>query len=174
MAKEKKTLFEEMEFTDANIAKETLDKCEEKLSRNKIGVIVALLVPVLDIAIPTILMALGAAEDVGFTIWIIVALAAYLIGGGLLPALKLVWRVTWFAFVIIPIFPIDFLIGAVAFCISGAIALFLPIIFVLMTKHQITMDRDAAKAYLAQFAMPNSETAENYSEPVYESSYLEK
>ena len=150
MTKEKKPLFEKMVFDDAQYAQTILSDCETKLERNKIGIIVALLVPIIDIIIAVI----SSLSEVGidlFSFFFMLAVVSYIVGGGLKMALKLVWKVTSISWFVIPIFPIDLAIAAVAFFISGAVALFLPVVFVLMTRYQLTQDRDAAKQYLSCF-----------------------
>ena len=150
MAKEKKPLFEKMVFDDAQYAQTILDDCETKLERNKIGVIVALLVPIIDIVVAVVsVMYFPGSEP--FTFFLFLAVVSYIIGGGLKTTLNLVWKVTSISWFVFPIFPIDLAIAAIAFCFSGMIALFLPIVFVLMTRYQLTLDRDAAKQYLSCF-----------------------
>lgn len=147
MRNENKTLFNEMRFDDVQYARNTLTECDKKLARNKIGIIVALIVPVFDIIMATIFEKFGMTDS-PIGIWIVAALVAYIIGGGLKASLKMVWRVTMVSWWLIPIFPIDLAIGATAFMMSGAIALFLPIVFVLLSRMQISKDRDAAQRYM--------------------------
>lgn len=158
MKKERREFFEEMTFDDALFAQNTLEECDRKLNRNKIGIIVSLLVPVLDIITTVICENLGMRDSV-FGIWCAFAVAAYLIGGGLKSSLKMVWNVTYHSWLLLPIFPMDLCIGAAGFCMSGAVALFLPIIFVLLTRHQINCDKAAAEQYLACCKPVNGEEA---------------
>lgn len=147
MRKENKAFFEEMRFDDVLFAQNTLKECEGKLNRNKIGVVVSLLVPVFDVIVSLILEKMNNG-DAAFTWWFIAAIVAYVIGGGLMSSLKMVWKTTVFSWFIIPIFPIDACVAIVAFCTAGAVALFLPIVFVLMTRYQLSKDKKAAEAYL--------------------------
>lgn len=148
MRKEKKEFFEEMRFDDVLFAQNTLKECEEKLKRNKIGVIVSLIVPVFDVIVSMILEKMNMG-DTALTYWIIAAVVAYIIGGGIMSSLKMVWKTTVFSWFIIPVFPVDLCVAFVAFCTAGAAALFLPIVFVLMTRYQIGKDKKAAEEYLA-------------------------
>lgn len=147
MKKEKKQLFEQEQFADAVAAQAYLTDCNKKLERSKIGLIVAALVPVIDAIAASILNKMGNG-DAAFGVWLVVAIVAYLIGGGLGTALKLVLRVTSVAWFIFPIFPIDIAIAIGAFCIAGAVALFLPVIFVLMARHQLKLNKEAAEYIL--------------------------
>ena len=122
-------------------------ECEKKLNRNKIGIIVSLLVPVFDIIVGVLFEKLNMGDG-ALAAWIGAAVIAYLIGGGLTSALKMFWRVTMISWFIIPIFPIDLFVGGVGFCLAGSIALFLPIVFVLLTRYQISKDKKAAEEYL--------------------------
>lgn len=148
MRNKRAKLFEDMQFDNALFAQNTLQECEEKLNRNKIGMIVAALVPVVDVIITMLFEALGMG-DAAFGAWVAAAVVAYLIGGGLGKSLKMVWKVTTVAWFILPIFPIDLGVAAAAFCLSGGVALFLPITFVFLTRMQINRDKKAAEQYLA-------------------------
>lgn len=148
MRNEGTKLFEEMTFDDVLFAQNTLEECETKLNRNKIGMIFAAAVPVIDMFATVIMDKLGMIDSV-IGVWIAIAVVAYLIGGGLGKSLKMVWKVTTIGWFIIPIFPIDLGIAATALCMSGAVALFLPIVFVFLTRIQIGRNKKAAEQYLA-------------------------
>ena len=148
MRNERRELFEEMTFDNVLFAQNTLEECETKLNRNKLGMIVAAVVPVFDVIATAIMENLGMGDS-AFGVWFAAAVLAYLIGGGLGKSLKMVCRVTTVAWFIFPIFPIDLGIAAAAFCMSGAVALFLPIVFVFLTRIQISRDKKTAEQYLA-------------------------
>lgn len=152
MTKEKKPLFEKMEFDDVAYAKSVVDECNVSLQRNKIGLIVGIAVPIFDfilLAIVSLLLDKGIdLVGVGFVVMIIAAIVAYVIGGGLITSLKMIWKITWFSFLIIPIFPIDIVVGIIAgaFVVFGAI--FLPVIVIFFERLQIKSDLEAANDYL--------------------------
>ena len=148
MKKEKKPLFEQVQFADAVAAQAFITDSEKKLARGKIGLIVAALVPVFDIIIANIL----SDGDVAVGLWFVAAIAAYIVGGGLGSALKFVLKLTYYCWVFFPIFPIDFAIAIFAFFMAGAVALFLPVVFVLLTQHQLKKNKEAAEMIVNGYA----------------------
>ena len=150
MKKEKKPLFEQVQFADAVAAQAFITDSEKKLARGKIGLIVAALVPVFDIIISIILR--DSAGDVAVGLWFVAAIAAYIVGGGLGSALKFVLKLTYYCWVFFPIFPIDFAIALFAFFMVGGVALFLPVVFVLLTQHQLKKNREAAEMIVNVYA----------------------
>ncbi len=148
MKRENKNLFEEMHFDGIEYAQNCLKETETKLNRNKIGIIISLIVPVINV----IVMMLAEKYNWGdsmITLWIITACVAYIVGGGLLDAIKMVWKVTMIGWFIIPVFPVDIATAFVAFCTAGVVALFLPIVFILLNRYQLVKDKKAAEEYLA-------------------------
>lgn len=159
MSNEKKAFFEEVSLSDAMAAQTLKDECERKLERGKIGMWVAAAVPLIDALCVWILMSLEL-DDLLLAVLVVVALAAYILGGGLVSALKMVWKVTWTAYRIIPIFPWDLLVGFCALAFAGGIALMFPIIFVLLSRYQLTMNKEAAEKFL-QMSQPAAATVGN-------------
>ncbi len=143
MARKRKELFEEMEFSDAKYAKLVMDECNGKLTRNTVGIVCSLFVPIIDI------LAVNYLTDYFVYVMIALALIVYIIGGGLGAALKSLFAITSIAWCIIPFFPIDLAVAAIAFCLFGGMLLVLPIVFVLINRHQINLDKKTAKRYLA-------------------------
>lgn len=147
MKKEKQPFFEQISFNNEEEAKQYCADCRNKLERGKIGLIVAAIVPVVDILLSTLFNRLGIS-DVSVAVIFIAPIIAYIVGGGLKSALKFVFKVTRVGWIIIPIFPIDIAIAIIVFCISGGVAIFLPIIFVFLAQHQLKMNMQGAQAYL--------------------------
>ena len=98
------------------------------------AIILSLLVPIIDFVLFWIFEQLGCG-DITIGVCVVVAVIVYLLCGGLWPALRMVWNATTIVLGIIPFFPFNLLFAAAAFCITGAIAVFLPIVFVLWNRY---------------------------------------
>lgn len=143
---EKKQVFTEMRFDDAQYAQLVVEECNVKMKRNLIGIIISLFVPIIDAIVLTFVNDDNLVIVLG--IIAVVLIGTYLIGGGLSYALKTLWRVTRFSFFVIPIFPINLLIAWIAVGFTGLVAIFLPIVFILFNRYQIYKDRKAARTFL--------------------------
>lgn len=149
MKKEKPKFYEEMVFDDVQYAKNAYDNCTKKLQKNKIGIIVSLFAPVVGI----IFMNLMSSGDTDPFVWLfiptgIVAVISYIIGGGLLTALKIIWKVTSIAFWVVPTWLFGAIAAWVAFCLTCFVACWFPVVIVLIERYFISKDRKAAEEYL--------------------------
>lgn len=155
MKKEKEPLFTEMHFNDALFAKDTKEKCERKLQRCKIGLIIAAVAQVAWVLIFAISHMPKVLDDILVFIALVGTVAAYIIGGGLLAAfkgtLKIAKVIGIFGWLCVP-FPADIITGL--FCSAMAIAMiplsfiFIPLLLVLYHYIQINKDYKAAEEYL--------------------------
>ena len=124
-----------------------MSDCDKKLKRNTIGLIIGALVPVID-AIATVVLTKLDNGDAAVGVWFAVALVAYILGGGLGSAIKFVFKLSHIAWLIFPIFPVDIAIAGIVFFIAGGVALFLPVVFILMARHQLKLNKNAAEYLL--------------------------
>lgn len=148
MTKEKKPLFETMQFGDVKYAQTILDECEKKLARNKIGIWVSILGPIIGIFITLLLAYVFHIETIGITFWLIATIISYWVAGCLWSTLKMGIKVIYYSWLLIPLFPIDIFIAMIVFgFVIFGMGLF-PIIFVLLARYQIKKDRDAAAQFL--------------------------
>ncbi len=148
MAKrQKEKLIEEIQFQDVERAQRTVARAKSKQIRILIGLGLALIATIL-----ALIGMFGNAENgtvyLGFG-WML-AVPAYLIGGGIKNVLKLAWKITKIGWFIIPVFPADFLIAFLCFVFSIFGLLCIPVIFVGINYMQHQKTLDAAISYLAQ------------------------
>ena len=145
--KEKVSLFETVQFEEFEHAKRVVTLAKINQIRILIGLVIAL--------ISTGFTAYGIFGNVEkpesvFITACIIAIPAYLIGGGIGRALKLAWSIAKFGWFLIPVFPADLGIGAIFLFFSIIGLLFVPVIFVGLNYIQHKKTLDAAKSYLAQ------------------------
>lgn len=154
--KQKAKLFEEIQFEDLERAKRAVTFAKINQIRILVGFIIAIVSTVF-----TAIAILGNTEDPAFfaIIACIVAIPAYIVGGGIGKALKIALNITKIGWCLIPVFPADLLIaiGCLFFSVIGL--LFVPIIFVGLNYIQHKKNLDAATSYLAQCGYANEETA---------------
>lgn len=144
--KEKVKLIESVQFEDLEHAKRTVTRAKI----NQIRILIGLVFAVISTGY-TVYGLLGNPADttwVGFSI--ILAIPAYLIGGGIGKALKAAWNITKIGWFLIPVFPADLLLAIGFFFVSVFLFLFIPIVFVGLNYVQHKKTLDTAKSYLAQ------------------------
>lgn len=155
MAKEKKTLFTKMEFNNAQYAMDVKAKSEAKLARVKVGLIIAAIAQfawVISFAFPHMPELL---VDGVCIIALVGTVAGYIVGGGLLAALKFTWKfattIGWFGWVCVP-FPVDIFTGimltGLALIMIPILFIFIPLGLVFLNFIQVRKDYKAAEEYL--------------------------
>ena len=152
MRKEKQKLFEDVVINDRAAAEVILADAEASKAKRMKGMKVAAVVEACWL-VGYILSKTGvdALIEIGvilFLVGVIGAIAAYIIGGGVLTAIKTGLRVAHVAWFIVPIFPVDLLIyvGALFVCAAGIFVA--PLLFVFIEYRQACKDYDFAEAYL--------------------------
>lgn len=136
MREEKEELFQEEQFVRKEDTVEEFKTQIASFRNSRLAIILSVLVPVIDCGLTYLLLIPLQVSDEGiFCVWIAVAIIVYLLCGGLLPALQMVWKATYTTYCLVPIFPLDLFLGAWVFLISGIIALFLPVIIVLWNRY---------------------------------------
>ena len=122
-------------------------ECESKLKRVQIGLIIAAAATILSFIDFKFYGGQGKALGFGF----LLGIASYIVGGGILSALKMVQRVAWFGWVVVPVFPVDLCI----FACAGVMAVFaficFPIVFVFLNYIQVKRNYDEAERYLSYY-----------------------
>ena len=93
------------------------------------------LVPAIDIALAFLVSMITDNDDIKLWICIGVAVIVYCICGGLMTAIKMIWKATINSYLFIPLFPIDFLVAAFAAIITIMIAVFFPVVIILWNRH---------------------------------------
>ncbi len=151
MKKEKQPFVEVLNFSDALAAQSYLADYQKNEQKRKIGLIIAAAVPIFDIIIGLVFITLANAGAAAFFIWLIAAIAAYVIGGGLSSAIKFVLKVWYWSWMIIPFFPVDLVIAIFGAAIAGLIVIFLPIIVVLFSQYQEKKSKEAAEVLLVAY-----------------------
>ncbi|MBQ8255079.1 MAG: hypothetical protein IJY94_06220 [Clostridia bacterium] len=143
MAKrQKEKLFEEIRFQDVEKAKRVYTLAKINQTRILIGFIISV--------IAMIFTAIAIWGDGSVTIPMILAIPAYIIGGGIIKALKVAWKITKIGWFLIPMFPADVLIAIACFIFAVVGLLFVPVIFVGINYVQHKKTLDAATAYLIE------------------------
>ena len=157
-AKEKKGLFENMEFNSAQYAHDVAEEMETKAKKAKRALPIA--------AVGSICGVLGLAMDIdtsgGFLLVVaafLIAIVSYVLGGGILVGVKWVWRITVFGWFIIPVFPIDIVVGIFALIIALYGLCLFPIIAVSLNYRQLCKNREDALTYL-KYCQPAAGGAE--------------
>ena len=155
--KEKISFIEEVQFKDLEHAKRSVTLAKVNQIRILVGFVIA--------AIAMVFTIIGIANkdsfpSGSFTTAFILAIPAYLIGGGIGKALKVAWKITKFGWFMIPVFPADILFSVAFFFISIFFLLFVPVIFVGINYVQHKKTLDAAQSYLAQCGYAMETTSE--------------
>ena len=130
-------------------------KSEAKLQRVKLGLMIAAgaqLAWLLIFLIPGMPVIL---ENIIAIIALVGTVAAYVIGGGLVPAFKVAWKIAkeigWFGWFCVP-FPADILTGImltlVSIVIIPTLFIFIPLFLVFCNFIQVNKDFKAAEEYL--------------------------
>ena len=145
--RQKEKFFEEIQFKDVARAKRAVTFAKINQIRILIGFVISLIAMVF-----TALAIWGNPEKTTMFVGIAVFLAipAYLIGGGILNALKVAWKITKIGWFLVPMFPADILIALACFFFSIVGLLFIPVIFVGINYIHHKKTLDAATSYLAQ------------------------
>ena len=155
--RQKEKLFEDVQFQDIERAKREVKMAKFNQIRILIGFVISLIAIVF-----TALAIWGNPDnkDTFLTLAVLLALPSYIIGGGILNALKVAWKITKIGWFLIPVFPADILIALAClfFAIMGL--LFVPVIFVGINYVQRKKTLDAAVSYLALYGEDAQETAE--------------
>lgn len=145
--REKEKLFEAVQFKDFEQAKRAVTLAKINQTRILIGMVIALISTGF-----TAYAIFGNAEQPMeyFSYAFLLAIPAYLIGGGIVKALKQAWKIAKIGWFLIPVFPIDLAIGLVALIWSFFAFFCIPAFFVVGNYIQHKNTLQAAKSYLAQ------------------------
>ena len=148
MAKKKENvkLIEEAMFDSVEKAQREVKFAKVNMIRTLIGTAFAVLSTVF------LLIALIGKNSDFYTYALLPAVPAYLIGGGILKAVKAAWKITKMGWFMIPVFPVDVLLAIAFFVLSLFAFFYLPIIFVGLNYVEHKRAYNAAQAYLAQCA----------------------
>lgn len=145
--RERTKLVEDVQFKDFEQAKRAVTLAKVNQIRILIGLVIALVATGL-----TAYGILGDAEDPVMYIGLapFLGVVAYLVGGGIGNALRTAWKITKIGWFLIPVFPVDLLLGIAFFFISIFGLLCIPAVFVGLNYLQHNKTLQAAKSYLAQ------------------------
>lgn len=155
----KKKLIEKMEFDNYAYAKDVYEKSAAKLLRIKIGLIIAAVATVCSV----LAMVFHNISDsriltpLFVLIAFFVSLVAYIVGGGILIALKTAKKLTDFGGSIFP-FPIGLITGFATLFFSVLAFFFVPLVFVFINFIQQKKNRDNAAEYLSYFKSSTEES----------------
>lgn len=162
MAKEKATLYEEMEFDNVQYAVDVVNAHKVMYNKAKKGLHLSIFATLYTIfGFPIIGSLLSSIlGNLGFEIALISALcfslASYIIGGGLGTAIKWAFKLGAFGWIILP-FPWDLITGFLLMGCSAMFFFFVPVIFVYMNYRQINMDYKAAKKYISYYKVKQTQ-----------------
>ncbi len=145
--KEKIKLIETVQFEDVERAQRAVQLAKFHHIRVLIGLGISISSTIF------VACALWGDPAVSSTFWgvgALLALLAYMVGGGIGKAIKAAAKITKFAWFIIPVFPADVLCAIGGFILSVYAFLFVPIVFVGLNYIQHRKTLEAAEAYLAE------------------------
>ena len=145
--KENAKLFETVQIKNLQHAKRMVALAKANQIRILIGLVLAVIATGF-----TICGLKGMGKDPTMTCMtgFIIAVPAYLIGGGIFKALGFAWKIAKFGWFLVPVFPVDLMIGFLCLFYSVFCLMFVPIFFVGMNFIQHKKTLDAARDYLAQ------------------------
>lgn len=150
--KEKRALFETVQFQDLKRAQREVAFAKINQIRILIGFLIA--------CIATYLAISGFRNQENT--WVLgfgLGIFSYLVGGGILMAIKFAWKLTVIGWFMIPVFPVDLAICLAFFFLSLYGLAFLPVIFIGLNFIQQKKNLDAAQRYLAQCGRSVSQIA---------------
>jgi len=138
---EKESMFNNMQFDNAQYAQDCLTEAEAKQSKVKTGLMIA--------AAATVCSLLGWTINGGFLIpGLLGGIVSYIIGGGFLMALGFAKKIAVFGWIVVP-FPLDLVSGLVCLAFSLYCFLFFPLAFVYMSYRQVVINKQDAEKYLS-------------------------
>ena len=120
------------------------EQADQSEALTNLGIIFSLIATTLDFTVvPTYAEKLFKDDQLlgSIVFWLILALVSFIIGGGFRTAIKTVVRITEIAWHLIPFFPIDLFIAAIAFVAVACLSLWFPVIFVIINRIQISKDK---------------------------------
>ena len=137
-------MIQHMEFDSYAEAQDMVDAAEARSTRILIGLAVA--------AVSTVLTVLAFllnsdASSILLGLAFLLAIPAYVIGGGLGKAIRSAWNLAVFGWFILP-FPYDLGVGLATFCIALMCFFFAPLVFVLVSYCQNASDLKSAREYM--------------------------
>lgn len=144
-------LFEAETFENKSAAQEFLDKNAAKMKRSQIGLIAAVISSVFGVLY--FMIAFGGASSSSFIrdmegvfglIAIIGSFISYVLTGGILNSLRYSFRIAKFGWFIIPAFPFDLMLGAIALILAIFTFLLIPIVSVGINYVQTKKNIEAA------------------------------
>lgn len=151
MKKTKEPLFETRKFNDYACAKDVYDKAEKNRIRYTIALGLA--------ALATLMIWIGILMNESSTVaatlgglGIFLGIGSYIVGGGLMKAIKCGVKVAKFGWFLVPFFPIDLLCGLIGAIFGIMFFLSIPVVFVGMNFLQATKDQKEAEQYLSYFS----------------------
>lgn len=151
MKKKGKKLFEDIEFTDSYMAEKWLVESEHQMAKYHKAMKIALILTVINIIVFLFGRFFPSAAALILHITVILGIVTYCIGGGIKIALKTVYKITYMAWYICPLYLIDLIFAFVALMFSGAFALYVPALFIWINSKQTKENYEAAKIYLQRY-----------------------
>jgi hypothetical protein len=143
MEKMKTTFFDELSLNDVATAQAVRDECEKKLARNKIALFVSPAVTVIGAILSKI-----CDIEVYTIIWAVLAVAVYIFGCSLISTVKIILKVTWYAYRYTPLYIVDLGVGFVTLCVMGTFAMMFPLFYLAASRYQISAEKEAAEEFL--------------------------
>ncbi len=149
IVQKEEVILEQKTYGDVNEANKILSKARTKLKIARIGLLIAVISTCCLIA-SFVVDSPETVELAGILagIAVLVGLVAYIVGGGIIIALKAAYKIGMFGWLVVP-FPIDIITGICTFIIAILVFLFLPIIFVSMRYMEIKKEYDTVNLYIS-------------------------
>ena len=144
----KKVLFEERIWNYMN-AKDVINETEDRLAKNSLGIIAALVALVLDF----VLLKYFPLKSVALCGCVVFALLAYYIGGVLKISVRLIIRVGFESWYFNPINLLEIAVRVTVVLLALACFVFLPIVFMVISRKQISKDSRTALIFLKRYNM---------------------
>ncbi len=148
MRKKKKQLIEHAQFNSYAQAKDMVDQSKRRVTRIRIGLIIA--------AIASCLTAFGifghpANPATFYGSAFLLSIPAYIIGGGFGKALRAAKNLAVFGWFVVPVFPIDLLLLLFTMPLALFCFFLVPVVFVFLNYVQNNADYKEAKKYMSYF-----------------------
>ena len=152
--KKKQELFEKKVFDDYGYAIAIKEEAEVRLEKIKKGMIIAAVATVINVIGIMGMDTMGVVGDISLIMILLGvcgSIASYIFGGGIMIAVKWIFKLARIGWYIIPIWVVD-LMGLMFGALAGVgFFLFTPIIFVYMNYRQVKGDYNDAEMYLSHF-----------------------
>ena len=140
-------IFEEVTISNNDEATKIVAKGKLRMKLARVGLVLALISTIVTILSITIDMDKTLDNILG-NCFFFCMIISYILGGGLLRALRFVKKITIAGWVFVPIFPVDIIIAGMAFSFSMMAFLMFPVIFVGISYIQIKKEYEMAVVFL--------------------------